>query len=47
MPKAPCPFLGAPDRPAFWRALLDNGVDLINTDDLDGGAKFCWSTDIR
>lgn len=33
-------FWGAPDRPAFWRAMLDNGVDLINTDDLDGAQKF-------
>jgi glycerophosphoryl diester phosphodiesterase len=33
-------FWGAPDRQAFWRVLLDNGVDLINTDDLDGAQKF-------
>jgi glycerophosphoryl diester phosphodiesterase len=33
-------FWGAPDRPAFWGALLDNGEDLINTDDLDGAQKI-------
>ncbi|HEV2393127.1 MAG TPA: phosphatidylinositol-specific phospholipase C/glycerophosphodiester phosphodiesterase family protein [Verrucomicrobiae bacterium] len=33
-------FWGAPDTPFFWRQLLDSGVDLINTDDLDGAQKF-------
>ncbi len=33
-------FWGAPDRPAFWGEMLANGVDLINTDDLDGLQKF-------
>jgi Glycerophosphoryl diester phosphodiesterase family len=33
-------FWGAPDTPAFWRELLADGVDLINTDDLDGLEKF-------
>jgi hypothetical protein len=33
-------FWGAPDNAKFWRAMLDNGVDLINTDDLEGAAKF-------
>jgi hypothetical protein len=33
-------FWGAPDQPVFWRAMLDNGVDLINTDDLAGAQKF-------
>lgn len=33
-------FWGAPDTAAFWQAMLDNGVDLINTDDLDGLKKF-------
>jgi len=33
-------FWGAPDFPAFWRELLADGVDLINTDDLDGAQKF-------
>ena len=29
-----------PDRPEAWAALLDEGVDLINTDDLAGLGKF-------
>ena len=33
-------FWGAPDRPVFWSEMLANGVDLINTDDLDGARKF-------
>jgi glycerophosphoryl diester phosphodiesterase len=33
-------FWGAPDNPTFWREMLANGVDLINTDDLDGVQKF-------
>jgi hypothetical protein len=33
-------FWGAPDQPVFWGELLANGVDLINTDDLDGAQKF-------
>ena len=33
-------FWGAPDFPAFWRELIENGVDLINTDDLAGAEKF-------
>ena len=33
-------FWGSPDNAVFWQALLDNGVDLINTDDLDGLKKF-------
>jgi glycerophosphoryl diester phosphodiesterase len=33
-------FWGAPDKPPFWRELLANGVDLINTDDLAGLRKF-------
>jgi hypothetical protein len=33
-------FWGAPDNPAFWGALRDNGVDLINTDDLVGLRQF-------
>ena len=33
-------FWGAPDQPAFWREMLANGVDLINTDDLAGLQKF-------
>ena len=33
-------FWGAPDQPIFWGEMLANGVDLINTDDLDGAQKF-------
>lgn len=33
-------FWAAPDRPAMWRQLHAAGVDLINTDDLDGLAEF-------
>ena len=33
-------FWGAPDFPAFWREILADGVDLINTDDLDGARDF-------
>jgi glycerophosphoryl diester phosphodiesterase len=33
-------FWGAPDQPVFWAEILANGVDLINTDNLDGAQKF-------
>jgi glycerophosphoryl diester phosphodiesterase len=33
-------FWGSPDQPAFWRFLIANDVDLINTDDLAGVRKF-------
>jgi hypothetical protein len=33
-------FWGAPDNAGFWQVLLDAGVDLINTDDLEGAQKF-------
>ena len=33
-------FWGAPDRPDFWRELLEDDVDLINTDDLAGAQAF-------
>jgi glycerophosphoryl diester phosphodiesterase len=33
-------FWGAPDHAAFWREMLADGVDLINTDDLAGAQKF-------
>jgi glycerophosphoryl diester phosphodiesterase len=33
-------FWGAPDQPVFWAEMLANGVDLINTDDLEGAQKF-------
>ena len=33
-------FWGAPDNAAVWQELYDDGVDLINTDDLPGIARF-------
>lgn len=33
-------FWGAPDKPAFWAALREAGVDLINTDNLPGLAGY-------
>ena len=33
-------FWGSPDKPSFWRGLVANGVDLINTDDLPGARTF-------
>ncbi|HWI59997.1 MAG TPA: phosphatidylinositol-specific phospholipase C/glycerophosphodiester phosphodiesterase family protein [Bacillota bacterium] len=33
-------FWGAPDQLIFWTEMLANGVDIINTDDLDGAQKF-------
>jgi hypothetical protein len=33
-------FWGAPDNAVFWREILANGVDLINTDDLEGAQNF-------
>jgi len=33
-------FWGAPDVPGFWREMLEAGVDLINTDDLEGAQQF-------
>lgn len=33
-------FWGAPDQPVFWQELLDDDVDLINTDHLAGAQKF-------
>ena len=33
-------FWGSPDKPDFWKELLADGVDLINTDDLSGFAEF-------
>ncbi|HUY92354.1 MAG TPA: phosphatidylinositol-specific phospholipase C/glycerophosphodiester phosphodiesterase family protein [Pirellulales bacterium] len=38
-------FWAAPDRPSAWRELHAAGVDLINTDDLDGLAKFLSTAD--
>jgi len=37
-------FWGAPDTPAFWREMREDGVDLINTDDLAGAEKFLRGT---
>ena len=37
-------FWGAPDQPVFWREMLAEGVDLINTDDLVGAQKFLLRT---
>jgi hypothetical protein len=33
-------FWGAPDKPVFWKMLLDAGVDIINSDDLAGLQEF-------
>ncbi len=33
-------FWGSPDQAVFWQELLDDDVDLINTDDLAGAQKF-------
>ena len=33
-------FWNSPDQPVFWKELLADGVDLINTDDLAGFQKF-------
>ena len=33
-------FWNAPDKAAFWKELLDAGVDLLNADDLAGLEKF-------
>jgi hypothetical protein len=39
-------FWGSPDQPVFWRELLDDEVDLINTDDLAGAQKFLMESGI-
>ena len=33
-------FWGSPDQAVFWQEMLDDGVDLINTDDLAGAQRF-------
>lgn len=33
-------FWGSPDQPVFWQELLDDDVDLINTDNLEGAQRF-------
>ncbi len=40
-------FWDAPDQPNFWREILADGVDLINTDDLAGARKFLTAQDPR
>jgi hypothetical protein len=37
-------FWNSPDSPVAWAALLDAGVDLINTDNLDGLRDFCLAS---
>jgi len=39
-------FWGAPDHPVFWHEMLANGVDLINTDDLEGAQKFLTASGV-
>jgi len=39
-------FWGAPDNPVFWQEMLANGVDLINTDDLEGAQKFLTASSL-
>ena len=36
-------FWGSPDQPVFWKELLANDVDLINTDRLEAAQKFLLS----
>jgi hypothetical protein len=36
-------FWGSPDQPVFWKELLADDVDLINTDHLEGAQKFLVS----
>lgn len=38
-------FWATPDREAMWRELRAAGADLINTDDLDGLARFLTASD--
>jgi hypothetical protein len=33
-------FWATPDKPAIWQELYDDGVDLLNVDDLPGVARF-------
>src|SRR5436190_1401924 len=37
-------FWAAPDDTVFWKEMLVDGVDLINTDDLEGAQKFLTSS---
>jgi glycerophosphoryl diester phosphodiesterase len=36
-------FWGSPDQPLFWKELLADDVDLINTDHLEAAQKFLVS----
>jgi hypothetical protein len=40
-------FWGSPDQPVFWRELLSDDVDLINTDDLAGAQKFLMQSGMQ
>ncbi|HTL17752.1 MAG TPA: hypothetical protein VL793_10980, partial [Patescibacteria group bacterium] len=40
-------FWGSPDQPVFWRELLADEVDLINTDKLEGAQKFLLESGIK
>ncbi len=40
-------FWGSPDQPVFWREILADGVDLVNTDDLAGAQKFLLSYEAK
>jgi glycerophosphoryl diester phosphodiesterase len=39
-------FWGSPDQPVFWKELLADDVDLINTDNLAGAQKFLLETSV-
>ena len=39
-------FWGSPDQAVFWRELIEDDVDLINTDDLAGAQKFLMENGI-
>lgn len=40
-------FWGSPDQPVFWKELLADDVDLINTDHLEGAQNFLLSDEAR
>lgn len=40
-------FWAIPDNPAMWQAMHDAGVDLINTDNLDGLQKFFMNAETK
>jgi hypothetical protein len=39
-------FWGGPDLPNYWREMLRDGVDIINTDDLPGFDRFSRTGDL-